>query len=338
MCDVNETLNATWLYDPTTNQWTPSAPLTGDVQQFTATLSPDGKVVVLSSRVKPQLYDPATNTWTAVGSTELMDQRLHSATLLPSGSVLIAGGLTDGPGRPEYTSQARAYDPATNRWTAVAKMAVARNAHTATLLPGGKVLVAGEPDKKTGNNMLEPIDDAELYDPATDRWAPAGTMRGSHREPSATVLPSGKVLLVGESAAYGSAPPVDAELYDPGTNTWSVANAPQASPRAGHTATLLRSGKVLVTGGEAGHFFVTPSAELYDPHTDTWSAAGLMALGRYEHTATLLPNGKVLVVGGGDNLNSTPAVAAELYDPATNTWAFTGPLGSQSAERPMPSR
>lgn len=338
MCDVNETLNTTWLYDPSTNQWTPGAPLADNVQPFTATLLPDGKVVVLTSQVKPQLYDPATNTWTAVGSAGTINQFLHSATLLPSGKVLVAGGLTDGPGRPEYTVQARAYDPTTHRWTAVAKMAVARNAHTATLLSNGKVLVAGEPDKKTGNDVLEPIDNAELYDPATDRWTPAGTMMGSHRNPSATVLPSGKLLLVGESAAYGSAPPVSAELYDPTTNTWSVANAPKASPRAGHTATLLRSGKVLVTGGEAGHFFVTPSAELYDPQTDTWSSAGLMALGRYEHTATLLPNGKVLVVGGGDNLNSTPAVAAELYDPTTNTWASTGPLGSQPAKHPMPAR
>lgn len=114
------------------------------------------------------------------------------------------------------------------------------------------------------------------------------------------MLPSGKVLVTGESAG--------AELYDPATGSFSATGS-MTTVRVYHTATLLPNGKVLVTGGWDGSTFFN-SAELYDPATGSFSATGRMATARIYHTATLLPTGKVLVTGGGATgiLNS-----AELF-------------------------
>ena len=62
---------------------------------------------------------------------------LHTATLLPNGKVLVAGGV-DG-----VLSSAELYDPASGTWSATGSMGTARDYHTATLLPNGQVLVAG---------------------------------------------------------------------------------------------------------------------------------------------------------------------------------------------------
>ena len=105
---------------------------------------------------------------------------------------------------------------------------------------------------------------------------------------TATLLPSGKVLVAG-----GDTSGFSAELYDPVSGTFATTGS-LAMARALHTATLLPSGKVLVAGGES----LAAAAELYDPATGTFSATGSLATPRYYHTATLLPSGKVLVAGG----------------------------------------
>src|SRR5438128_11789768 len=94
---------------------------------------------------------------------------LHTATLLPNGKVLVAGGFDS-----SYVASASAelYDPASGTWTATGSLATARESHTATLLPNGKVLVAGGY-----------LASAELYDPASETWTPTGslaTARGYH--------------------------------------------------------------------------------------------------------------------------------------------------------------
>ena len=62
----------------------------------------------------------------------------HTATLLPIGKVLVAGGSNG-----SDLSSAELYDPASGTWTATGSLGTARSFHTATLLPNGKVLVAG---------------------------------------------------------------------------------------------------------------------------------------------------------------------------------------------------
>ena len=161
------------------------------------------------------------------------------------------------------------------------------------------------------------------------------TRRSGH---TATLLPNGKVLVVG-GAGTNTDTPRNAQLYDPATGTWSQAGIITA--RAGHTATLLPNGKVLVVGGLMILGAAVPvgfldTALLYDPATGSWSATGSLLptaggpTGRSGHTATLLPNGTVLVVGGSGTNTDTPR-NAQIYNPATGTWSHTANIpGSRS--------
>ncbi|WP_271466134.1 IPTL-CTERM sorting domain-containing protein [Paracidovorax valerianellae] len=239
----------------------------------------------------------------------------HTATLLPSGKMLVTGGA-DNSGN--SLASAELYDPSTNVWSSAGNLVNVRSQHTATLLPSGKVLVSGGFDNSNGD-----LASAELYDPSTNGWSSAGNLANARYVHTATLLPSGKVLISGGYDGSGSV--ANAELYDPSTNGWSSAGN-LVNGRCLHTATLLSSGKVLVTGGQFNNSNLLASAELYDPSTSVWSSAGNLVNGRYYHTATLLPSGKVLVSGGiGD---SGIVASAELYDPSTNVWSSAGNLAN----------
>ncbi|MFC1679466.1 kelch repeat-containing protein, partial [Elusimicrobiota bacterium] len=254
----------------------------------------------------PILIDP---TWTTAGSPAMSKVRgAHTATLLPNGKVLVAGG--DGTVSP---STAELYDPSAGTWTGTGSMSESRGYHTATLLPNGKVLVAGGSDSGT-------LSTAELYDPSAGTWTGTDSMSAVRRWHTATLLQSGKVLVAGGQSTGGIWLST-AELYDPSAGTWTGTGA-MSDSRYDHTAMLLPSGKVLVAGGYDGSELST--AELYDPSAGTWTGTGAMSVPRRLHTATLLPNGKVLVAGGrtvGSYLST-----AELYDPSAGTWTGTGAL------------
>ena len=116
-----------------------------------------------------------------------------------------------------------------------------RSSHTATVLRDGKVLVVG------GREGARYLATAEMYDPATNRWTPAGgglTARTGH---TATTMANGTVLVVGGQSTDTSYT-ANAERYDPATNSWSPA-ATMTTARTGHTATALPGGGVLVAGG-----------------------------------------------------------------------------------------
>jgi len=247
-----------------------------------------------------ELYDPTTGTWSLTGTMAEARRRGETLTLLPSGKVLVAGGLDFSPSAPPDPAlhSAELYDPTTNSWSSAAPLAVARYAHVAALTSDGRVLVAG------GRTST-----AELYDPSTNKWSAAGTMKAIHDEAEAVTLPSGIVLVAGgtSSIADGIA---NVELYDPKSNSWSAA-ADMSSPRAYFTLTLLKSGKVLAIGG-------SDAPELYDPAANTWTRVSAPSTARGFHTATLLLDGRVLVAGG-------PTSSAEIYDSALDRWLLASP-------------
>ncbi len=219
-----------------------------------------------------------------------------TATLLPNGKVLVAGGEDSSS---SVLASAELYDPASGTWAPTGSLATARGNQTATLLPNGKVLVAG--GRPNGGVLTS----AELYDPASGTWTPTGSLATARVFHTATLLPNGKVLVAG--GLDTSSVLASAELYDPASGTWTTTGS-LATARHFHTATLLPNGKVLVASGSGD-----ASAELYDPASGTWGPTGSLATARNSHTATLLPNGKVLVAGGL-NLNTSSVLAsAELY-------------------------
>ena len=125
-------------------------------------------------------------------------------------------------------------------------------------------------------------------------WATNGTPPVSTAYGAATLLPNGKVLLVGGSSSNGVVN--TAALYDPSTGRWT-ATTPISYIVEDQTATFLPNGQVLVAGGDDGTNFFGKAA-LYDPATRTWTAIGGLNNARGIHSATLLTNGTVLVAGG----------------------------------------
>ena len=287
----------------------------------TATLLLDGRVLVVggqdasgNSLHSAELYDPNTGNWSLTGS--LNEGRIsHTATLLSDGRVLVTGGLDfDSPQR--VLKSAELYDPATGTWSQTADMAVAREWHTATLLPDGKALVVGG-----GGNVL--YHQAELYDPDSGTWSFTAPLGRQLAFQTATLLQDGEVLIAGGVLGGGDVSHFGV-LYNVANDVWNQTDN-LAHRRYLHTATLLQDGTVLVAGGFNYHpqYHTLQNAELYDPVSAIWSTTHLMHDARSSHTATLLPSGKVLVAGGGEITpnGTTLFSSSEVYDPVNQTWS-----------------
>ena len=257
----------------------------------------------------------ANGSWTTTGSLDTARFE-HTATLLPNGMVLVAGGLDS---RGNLLASAQLYDPESGSWTATGSLHVARVDQTATLLPNGIVLVAGGVDSSGYSASTE------LYDPASGSWTATGSLNVARSGHTATLLPSGMVLVAG-GVGNDFNLSASAELYDPASGSWT-ATGNLHTGRNNHTATLLPNGMVLVAAGLDGDFNISTGAELYDPKSGSWTVTGNLNIARRNHTATLLPNGMVLVAGGFD-IDFNPSRSAELYDPESGSWTATSSLNN----------
>jgi hypothetical protein len=232
----------------------------------------------------------AQGTFTATGSLT-RPRVFHTATLLTSGKVLIAGGGSDS----GDLATAELYDPATGTFRATGRMTTARIGHTAALLANGKVLIDGS--RVNGANPT-----AELYDPATGVFNLTGSSSyGDDLYPfTASVLPDGKVL---ETLAYSCDPSEFAQEYDPTTEVFTRTGNMSRAHDLYSTATLLPEGRVLIANGAA--------EELFDPVTGAFS--GFPAPSILGYAATLLSDGTVLLAGGCCGASTD---RAEIYNPS----------------------
>jgi len=281
--DLHRAIATAELYDPRTNTWAAAGSLIAPRARVGAVLLPDGRVLVagvgnpaLGAPAAPaaEIYDPATNAWTATGPMTTARTR-PAVALLPGGRVLAAGGAQSG-----SLATAEVYDPASNAWTPAAAMAAPRERPGVATLPDGRVLVAGgeflHAPLVVGDGSLS---SAEVFDPATGTWAPAGPLaRRRGEEAQLVTLTDGRPLFV--------------------AGGWSVVK--------------YTDGRGSATSGGA----LEATSELYDPATGTWTDVPHLSGARQQHAVVVLPDGSVLVVGGTTDGTAERLIPAPPAAPA----------------------
>jgi len=261
----------------------------------------------------------------------------HSATVLPNGQILIAGGITCLTATScTYLNSAEIYSPATDTFASTGAMATARSA-PAVLLNSGKVLVAGGYTCNSSGACTS-LGSAEIYDPVAATFSGAGTMTASRSGQTMTLLNNGTVLIAGGetcTSATSCTALSTAEIYDPVAGTFTVTLSNMSAARFGASAVALpgyASGVVLIVGGFDGTN-LPAAAEVYNPADGTFGWTGSrLSVPRFAATATLLSDGTVLVAGGSTcALPGCPTNAAEIYDPVQDKFSLM--TGGMTAAR-----
>lgn len=319
------------LFDPATETFSPTGSPITRRSGHAAVLLSDGKVLIAGGYSQgpmplmldsAELYDPSTGTFSQTGTMTHFHVR-PTATLLANGEILLAGGLDSWGVGGHAGAGAELFDPTTGVFTTVGSMISARADHTATLLRSGDVLVVGGWNGNAPDAADDPPFDplfAESFDATSGSFRAVGEMNSNRSSHTATLLPDGKVAVIG-----GFTWPQDAsatiEIYDPASRTFS-SSGNVVEPRMGHIATLLDNGKVLIAGGEDPYLTVISngipvlhmlsSAGLYDPASGGLTVTSGLLTAREGHTATLLKSGAVLIIGGIDSSGAALATA-EIY-------------------------
>ena len=245
------------LYDPATGTWDPTGnspslnrhssklvELVDGRFLYAGGYSGGGSTPAYSTA---ELYDPVSNRWSATGS--LAEARsIYGAVRLVTGpfagTTMVCGGLENRTLTAIATCEI--YDSMTGTWSAAASMGTGRGGFTLTTLADGRVLAAG--GQQPGVSLPN-LQSSEIYDPVLNTWSALPPMSERRARHTATLMPSGEVLIVGgsHSSSFDDATSV-VEAFDPATNTWSVAGRLNDA-RSNHSTILLPDGRLLVAGG-----------------------------------------------------------------------------------------
>jgi hypothetical protein len=170
----------------------------------------------------------------------MMPRESHTATRLPNGEVLVAGGHTGRRAAMTIYDGAELYDPTTEQFRLTGQMVVPRHKHDATLLADGRIFISGGSDERDEQGVYR---STEIFDPATESFTLVGEMHNGRYKHTGTslLLPSGKVLLLGGATI--------AEIYDPQSSTFQEIAGGLGKAWLFATATILPSGEILLVGG-----------------------------------------------------------------------------------------
>lgn len=311
----NLTLKTSEIYDPATGTFTSGPTMSSARLRHLMLPLSNGDIMIAGGSLVPYGSGPtlATEWYRAASNSFETGPRLaagrdySSGAVLSGDRVLIAG----------IHSAAEIYTPGASQFMTLGGLTQARGGHSVTLLPDGKVLIAGGIDTE-GYRLAT----AELFDPVTGLTRRLNTAMNQARTlHTATLLANGKVLIVAGGSDSG-------ELYDPATETFTLVPNRLPLSIAGQTAVTLKDGRILLAGGydyDNEYWVSVNIATIYDPGTNRFTQTGSMVSPRRMHCATLLNDGRVLVAGGKD---ATDYDTAELYNPITGAWTATaGKLG-----------
>jgi hypothetical protein len=315
------------------NTWLTLPPMSSPHAHHTATMLLNGDVLVAGglegdslgdlgtdNTNTAQLFNVRTGQWEAVPGMNQARQ-MQTANLLPSGQVLVAGGI-DASGA--STKTAEIYDPVSNTWTQAASMLGAHSQHTATSLADGNVLVAGGNLATLGSPSPSAV--VEQYNPTSARWVSTQTLGSSRRWHSAFRV-GDRVVVTGGYMANGAALN-STELFAAGS--WK--NGGVLPSAVGQAMGMVTSGGgVLLAGGYTGAGVIS-DVRSYDLNSAKWTLLqGTLALARAEAGSAVLNDGSLLLVGGKDNVTGTTG-QVEKVDPATGIGTALPPLPSRVRE------
>lgn len=242
------------------------------------------------------------------GPTLNMTYDEFTITSLPNGDALVFGSEIISDGLNKY--QAELFLANENRFKVIENPFGNRGGHHAIRLDNGDVLIIG------GVHYFEtdePPNRVLRFNAKESKFESVGFLKRMYSNATATLLPNGKVLVVGPGFPtkkfkddYFGIPEEDrpyyiAEVFDPTTGESQIVG-PMITPRQEHTATLMDNGNVLLAGGfsfkDERYHKPLNTTELFDYRTNTFHAGPTLAEARVGHTAIIV-NNKILLLGGG---------------------------------------
>lgn len=297
----------------------------------TMTLMADGNILIVGGKGAANTSLNTVDIYISTGAkyetraTLNANRSSHTATLLPDGRVLVTGGV-DAAGTIHDTGEL--FDPRLNSWTVVpnTNFGGPRVNHTATLLPNGKVLIAGG-QTNVGGTVLTVC---SLYSAgAFTACGAGGAMQMGRAGHTATLLHNGRVFAAGGYRTGGAYAPTT-EIYDPVSDTWL--SGPAIGARAYHTATQMGNQRVLIAGGFNGvnleeNQGILATTEIYDPNSNTVTPGAPLAERKMHHTVNLTGTGNVDVFGGLGNI--TTSYFTGTYPLKATSLLYVTPTGNK---------
>jgi hypothetical protein len=311
------------IYDPATGHWSAGTHLLQPRAYPMVVTLTDGSVLAAGGSRNLQPLDTAeryyaeNGTWVAAGRLKV-PRTQGTLTVLSDGRVLAVGGGIEGSPGWRSTASAEIFDPSTGVWSLAAPMSVARAFHTATQLADGEVLVAGGATTYNGTHGTVTAA-AEIYNPRSNTWRPAGRMSVPRYADAAALLPDGRVLVAGGWSFTTDTDPslASAEIYDPAANVWTATRSLNDARGALAIATL-PDGRLLAIAGVDPAYHVLASTEIFDPRLGTWQTTGKLPVAMERPAMGVLPDGRVLVAGGAIDANAGRVTAVCAVYSATS--------------------